>query len=442
MGIPDPGMKKLHMETRRTALIQRLSILVFTVTLIYGALDWWLKFEGSLYFYGIMIGGSGITYLLSRSGRSQEAKFFGLMAFNIIIFIIASIQPRQTGMSLHLFGAGAAALTLFNYDEWPKAVFFACLSTVLFMMLNISQLNLFEPRTFTAKQSEIFFLLNVLVNALVCIYSVVLFSKLNFEAERELLRNETTIMKQNEELGKTNTELDRFVYSVSHDLRAPLSSIAGLIHLAENASDPKETREYLGLMKGRIDRLEQFIRDIINFSRNQRANNPGEVISLHDLIQQNYEALRNIEAAPQVRLENEVPPSLTMVGDKMRLDIVLSNLIANSMQYSNPRKDSVVKFTASTTADQITLVLEDNGIGISKQHLPRIFEMFYRATESSKGSGLGLYIVQEAINRLHGTIAVESVEREGTRFAITLPFVKARQTELTSVREQAEVPEG
>lgn len=100
----------------------------------------------------------------------------------------------------------------------------------------------------------------------------------------------------------------------------------------------------------------------------------------------------------------------------------------------------MVKFKTTTTADKITLVMEDNGIGISSQHLPRIFEMFYRATESSKGSGLGLYIVQEAINRLHGTIAVTSVEREGTRFTITLPFVKPRPSELVPAREPAEVP--
>ncbi len=438
--MPDPGMKKLSMEARRAALIQRLSMLVFLVTLIYGVLDWWLRFEGSLYFYTIMIAGSGVTYLLSRSGRTQEAKFFGLTAFNIIIFIIASIQPRQTGMSIHLFGAGAAALTLFNYDEWPKAVFFACLSTALFMTLNFSQISFFEPRTFTTRQSEIFFLLNVLVNALVCIYSIVLFSKLNHEAEKELLRNEKTIMKQNEELGKTNKELDRFVYSVSHDLRAPLSSISGLIHLAENTSDPKEAQEYLRLMKGRIDRLEHFIRDIINFSRNQRTNNPGEVVNLCELINQNFEALQNIEAAAEVKLENEVPASLAMVGDRTRLNIVLGNLISNSIQYRNPRKDSVVRFTASTSSDQITLVLEDNGIGISSQHLPRIFEMFYRATESSKGSGLGLYIVQEAVSRLQGTITVSSVEREGTRFTITLPFVKPRPAEPVRDHEAAEVP--
>lgn len=438
--MPDSGTKKLRMEARRTVLIQRLSMLVFFVTLIYAILDWWLKFEGSLYFYGIMIAGSGVTYLLSRSGRTQEAKFFGLTAFNIIIFIIASIQPRQTGMSIHLFGAGAAALTLFNYDEWPKAVFFASLSTVLFMMLNFSQLSFFTPRTFTTLQSEIFFLLNVMVNAIVCIYSVVLFSKLNHEAERELLSNEKTILKQNEELGKTNTELDRFVYSVSHDLRAPLSSISGLIHLAENTTDPNENREYLRLMKDRVDRLEHFIRDIINFSRNQRINNPGEVINLHELIDQNFAALQNIQSAAEVRLENEVPSSLSLVGDRTRLEIVLSNLIANSIQYRNPRKDSMLRFTASTTAEHITLVLEDNGIGISSQHLPRIFEMFYRATESSKGSGLGLYIVQEAISRLQGTITVNSVEREGTRFTIVLPFTRPRPADAVPGSESSAVP--
>lgn len=100
----------------------------------------------------------------------------------------------------------------------------------------------------------------------------------------------------------------------------------------------------------------------------------------------------------------------------------------------------MLRFTASTTAEQITLVLEDNGIGISSQHLPRIFEMFYRATESSKGSGLGLYIVQEAISRLQGTITVNSVEREGTRFTIVLPFTRPRPADAVPGSESSAVP--
>ncbi len=209
---------------------------------------------------------------------------------------------------------------------------------------------------------------------------------------------------------------------MSHDLRAPLSSISGLIQLSEKSKDLKETAEYLELMKGRIARLEQFIRDIIHFSRNARTEIKVEQVPLREVINQTFETLRFIDGAESILLRNHVPDHVRLVTDQARLQIVLFNLISNSIQYRDLLKaESYIDVTHEPAGNNSRLIISDNGVGINTDHQSKIFNMFYRASENSQGSGLGLYIVRETLERMNGTIEVSSVPGEGATFTITLP---------------------
>ena len=255
---------KSSIKYKRILFVNRLSVLVFAVTGSYALVNWLLEFQTSTYIYIIFMFYALCIYILNRIGKSQLMKVIGLLMFNLIIFIVASSELFETGMNLYFFAAGTVALTIYDFNDWPKALFFASLSSVLYLLVYLDYFSVLPERSFSESQVKLYFIINTVVNASVCIYSFLMFSKLNFVAEKNLLENEQFMLKQNEKLTKANLELDKFVYSVSHDLRAPLSSISGLIHLAEKSPDPKETNQYLNLMKGRIVRLDQFIRDIID----------------------------------------------------------------------------------------------------------------------------------------------------------------------------------
>jgi PAS domain S-box-containing protein len=233
---------------------------------------------------------------------------------------------------------------------------------------------------------------------------------------------EQKIILQNELLAKTNAELDRFVYSTSHDLRSPLSSLLGLINIAEKTADPGEVLACMGMMKDRIRTLETFIKEIIDYSRNTRVNVNSEPVKIFPLVIEVVENLRYSEGAENIFVKYNIPPELNIRTDENRIKVVLNNLIGNCIKYyDSTKEDPYISVKVILDDNQLTICIEDNGIGIEQEHQSRIFDMFYRASEKSKGSGLGLYIVKETISKLGGTIGVTSVAGHGTSFEIRLP---------------------
>ena len=122
-------------------------------------------------------------------------------------------------------------------------------------------------------------------------------------------------------------------------------------------------------------------------------------------------------------LQDDMPASPPVAIDKTRLQIVLFNLMSNAIQYRNPQiQNPYIRIDSKCFDDRLWLQIEDNGIGIDQLYQAKVFDMFYRASENSKGSGLGLYIVKEAVEKLSGTIVLHSVLGEGTQFTLELPI--------------------
>lgn len=233
---------------------------------------------------------------------------------------------------------------------------------------------------------------------------------------------EAQIIHQNELLAKTNEELDRFVYSTSHDLRAPLSSLLGLITIAERTTDPAEIEKCLVMMRERVNTLDAFIREITDYSRNSRLEVALEPVPVYSLVKGIIENLKYLKDADKITVINAVPPDQLVVTDMGRLRVVLSNLLANAFKYHDVKKTNpFIKITSQQVTHSFVITVEDNGQGIAPDHQGKIFNMFYRASENSEGSGLGLYIVRETMEKLNGTISVQSVPEEGSSFIVTLP---------------------
>jgi PAS domain S-box-containing protein len=233
---------------------------------------------------------------------------------------------------------------------------------------------------------------------------------------------EKQIIQQNELLAKTNEELDRFVYSTSHDLRAPLSSMLGLISIAERTDSPVEVSQCLTMMRERVNTLDAFIREITDYSRNSRLEVALEAVPVASLVRGIFENLRYLKGADRIQIINEVPGDLLIQTDMGRLRVVISNLLANAFKYHDLTKHNpYIKVTCANSSGRFVLTVGDNGQGIDSGHQAKIFNMFYRASENSEGSGLGLYIVRETLDKLSGTISVQSIPGQGSVFTVTLP---------------------
>jgi len=239
----------------------------------------------------------------------------------------------------------------------------------------------------------------------------------------ERKKGEILLNQQFEELERTNQELDRFVYSASHDLSAPLKSLLGLVHIARLESQEKNQKHYLGLMEKSINKLEYFISDVIDFSRNSRTNIKNEELDIESMIYEILDNFKFYENFGKINFKVNVHPGCkTLFTDKLRLKIVLNNIISNAIKFPNFHQNIApfVKIEVKKKNNQVCIQIADNGQGIRNEHIPKIFDMFYRANHDSKGSGLGLYIAKEAAEKIHGHLEVESNREQGTVFSLQL----------------------
>jgi PAS domain S-box-containing protein len=231
------------------------------------------------------------------------------------------------------------------------------------------------------------------------------------------------LMEKNyRQLQKINAELDRFVYSVSHDLRAPLASILGLIEISKLEINVETRNHYLDLMQKSVKKLDGFIRDIIDFSRNARLEINPENIIFTDLIQEVLDELKYLPEIQYLVIQQDISQALDFQSDSKRLKVILQNLMGNAIRYSDKFKEEpYIKIKVSVFAQEAQISIEDNGQGIGEAHLGKIFEMFYRASAHTSGSGLGLYIVKETLDKLKGSIEVKSILGKGTTFSLKIP---------------------
>ncbi len=237
-------------------------------------------------------------------------------------------------------------------------------------------------------------------------------------------REAEEIMKaNNDELKKTNSELDKFVYSVSHDLRAPLTSVLGIIDLTEMKTQEELTKKHLHLIKKSVTKLDGFISDILDYSRNARVEIRKDEIHFDEILEEITDNLKYMNGADsKVDLQIKINNGVQFKSDRSRLNIILNNLISNAIRYHNPKLENpYVNITVDVSSDEVLIAINDNGIGISKEFHQKVFEMFYRVSENSVGSGLGLYIVKETVEKLKGKITVESEVGKGTSFNISIP---------------------
>jgi hypothetical protein len=245
---------------------------------------------------------------------------------------------------------------------------------------------------------------------------------------RERKKAEEDLRSTLEELKRRNYELDNFVYKVSHDLRSPLCSIMGLVSLAESEDDIQTLKQYMSLIDNRIQKLDHFIQNILNHSKMLSSAPLITEINLSNIVQECLDELKFLPEADRVQVAIDTSGNTPVFNDELRVSIILKNIVSNAIKYINPDLEvNTIRVAVHSTPEQVSLVVEDNGIGIEEQHLKKIFNMFFRASSKSDGSGLGLYIVKQTIERIGGTITVESNFGQWTRFTITFPNLLNQQ---------------
>ena len=240
-------------------------------------------------------------------------------------------------------------------------------------------------------------------------------------SEQNLVIQKAEIEKANRQLKQANEELDRFVYSVSHDLSAPLKSIKGLVGVSklENTSGHGE---YLDMIEKSVVRLEDFISEVLDYSRTSRKETVREDVNLAELFDEVVSKFTFLDNFERVTFKTDFAVA-QVKSDRFLLRVILGNLISNSIKYQRVFEghQPLIQIRTTNQNERVVLEVSDNGEGIRADRQNHVFKMFYRGTANSSGSGLGLYIAREAATKLGGDITFESKFGEGSKFMVLLP---------------------
>jgi signal transduction histidine kinase len=238
---------------------------------------------------------------------------------------------------------------------------------------------------------------------------------------KEIIRRK----KLENELTDKNKSLDAFVYKVSHDIKGPLSSIISAVRVSENEEDIISIKENLAEISNKAWFLNDLVNDFLELTKNTKSEIKPEAIRLHNFINDLIKKIELPENIHNVKFFNHIDNSVIFISDKNILTSILLNILINAVKYRDTEKNQTeIDISYSTSKWGSIIIIKDNGIGIDKEHLPKIFEMFFRINKNIPGSGIGLYLVKQSIEHLGGNISIHSESGKGTEIKLFFPNVK------------------
>jgi signal transduction histidine kinase len=237
----------------------------------------------------------------------------------------------------------------------------------------------------------------------------------------ETLELEAKVQREKREIIEAkNDELDSFFYRVSHDLKGPISSLQGLYNLVKlDVTDPVAL-PYFEMYRSQVNRIHSIVMGLINLTQMKHLEAKKEQIEFYSLVNECIASYSYLENFKRIKFIIEIQDGIEFFSEWTIVNTILQNLIENAIKYSST-VNPFVKIQVMQAEELLKIVVEDNGHGIDEVHQSKIFDMFYRANLGAKGSGLGLYILKRAVERLNGKIQLKSQLHKGSVFTVTLP---------------------
>jgi two-component system CheB/CheR fusion protein len=232
------------------------------------------------------------------------------------------------------------------------------------------------------------------------------------------------LQQTNENLVRINNDLDNFVYTASHDLKAPIINLEGLVKKLAREVQPDQGRTgfIMELIMGTIDTFKKTIQTLTDISRIQKNVSDDETdVDLNELLTDIQTSVRDMIESNEATVKTDFQEAHLIHFSRKNLHSVVHNLLTNAIKYRSPDRKPVVRISTEDSGDFVVLCVKDNGLGISPEQQKKLFTMFKRFHDHVEGSGVGLYIVKRIVENAGGRIEVESTVGEGSEFTVYFP---------------------
>lgn len=237
----------------------------------------------------------------------------------------------------------------------------------------------------------------------------------------EIYHTKFLLREQNVQLKKAYDELDKFIYSASHDLRAPLASILGIIKVAKT-DDTAKMPEYIDMIDHTVNRMDAFVQNIIKYYRSNRVDVEVAQIDFSKMVDEIIFDLDHHIKDKSIQFKKEIIEPVFIRSDESRVRIILNNILLNAMKFHHDTStNKQITIRVLTNHEKSIIEIEDNGIGIDAEQQNQIFDMFFRGVHKNAGSGVGLYVAREALKKINGQVNIESTPGVGSKFVIEMP---------------------
>ncbi len=371
-----------------------------------------LLYLGAIYFFYI--------------GKITLTKNLSFLVSNVLLFIGSSFYGRESYNYLSFIPLLVAVVFIYGHYEMKSMVIMMTVTVFNLVLLELTDYALLSYWSDGKINSEYNKWMVIFISVVFGFYMLYELLKINKHTEEKLKRWNRNLSLRNEKLKRSNEDLDSFVYRVSHDLRAPLTSIMGVINVVKTESDASKLKGYMKYQEQSVKKLDELIQDVLDISRNAKLNVVIEPILLKNFIQDCVDSFSYMEDFSKLIITVDIPEELVLYSDSRRLKFIFNNLISNAIRYYDPTKEKsfLMICTENQATETISILFDDNGIGIHEDHLEKVFDMFYRGTYEKTGSGLGLFIVKDSIEKLSGSISLHSVYSKGTRVLTSIPNAK------------------
>ncbi len=242
-------------------------------------------------------------------------------------------------------------------------------------------------------------------------------------SEKQSLQREANVQREKAEIvERKNKELDSFFYRVSHDLKGPITSIIGLDHIVRENITDSESLKYFDVYKKQVFRINNILDELMKLSRMDHHESKKQVIDFDALIKDCVNSLAYLDNFQEVDISIDVDEKVVFESEWGVLNSIVQNLTENAIKYADMSKQKPqVSLDVFIQKGQLIIRCTDNGLGMDEETREHIFEMFYKANHTIGGSGVGMYILSRAVERLGGTVAVESELEKFTTFTVSLP---------------------
>ncbi len=236
-----------------------------------------------------------------------------------------------------------------------------------------------------------------------------------------IIRDISELKQIEQDLKYKNKELDTFVYKASHDLRGPIASLMGLFKIIENEITDPQSMEYFNLYNKQITRLNDIILNLIQLTKIKEVDVVRQKIDFEEIIESCIGSFTNLPNFEHVSFNVNIDLGKDFYSDRSLVTTIMQNLIENAIKYSKSGQESQVEVDIKRNVNNDLIIkVEDHGIGIEESIQGEVFNMFFRASNEVIGSGLGLYILKNAVEKLNGKVSLFSKVNEGTTFLIKL----------------------